>query len=67
MLEKSIKEAYLIGIAIHNSHNLYTSIIKKLLKCTDYKEELRRVWQLNASYIVPLLLSQGNYTTVWNC
>jgi hypothetical protein len=40
ILDKNIKEANLIDIAIPNSHNLHGTIAKKLWKNTDLKEEL---------------------------
>jgi hypothetical protein len=39
------------------SDGLYSPIVKKLQKYTDLKEELTRIWQLNAICIVPLVLS----------
>ena len=40
ILDKSIREANLIDIAIPNSHNLPSTITKKLQKYTDLKEEV---------------------------
>jgi hypothetical protein len=40
MLDKTIKDAYLIYVAIPNSHNLYSKITEKLQKYTGLKEEL---------------------------
>jgi hypothetical protein len=37
---KKCKEAYLIGVAIPNSHELHNSITEKLLRYTDFKVEL---------------------------
>jgi len=51
------KEAYLIGVAIPNSHNLHNSITEKLQKYTDFKVELIRIWQLRMAYKIPLVLS----------
>jgi hypothetical protein len=47
MLDKVIKETYLINVAISNSHNLYSTIKEKLQKYTDLKEELIRISQRN--------------------
>ena len=55
--DKTIKEAYLIDVAIPNSHNLHNTIIEKLQKYIDLKEELIRIWQLKTAYIIPLVLS----------
>jgi hypothetical protein len=40
MLDKTIKEAYLINVAIPKSHNLFSTIIQKLQKYTNLQEEL---------------------------
>jgi len=40
ILDKSIKEANLIDVAIPNSHNLHGTVTNKLRKYTDLKEEL---------------------------
>jgi hypothetical protein len=52
MIGKTIKEAYLIDTTIPNSHNLHSTITEKLQKYVDLKDELTRIWQLNAVYIV---------------
>jgi hypothetical protein len=57
MLDTTIKESYLTDVAIRTSHNLYSTITKKLPKYTDLKEEITRMWQLNAVCVVPLELS----------
>ena len=54
---KKYKEAYLIGVAIPNSHDLHNSITKKLQKYTYFKVELIRIWQLRMSCKIPLVLS----------
>jgi len=56
MLDRSIIEEYLIDVVIPNSR-FYNTIIEKLKKYTDLKEELTRIWQLNAVYIEPLVAS----------
>jgi hypothetical protein len=48
-LDKTIKEAYLIVVAIPNSHSLHSTITEKLQKYTDLKEELIRIWQLTTA------------------
>ena len=57
LLDKTIKQAYLIDVAIPNRHNLHHIITKKLKKCIDLKEELIGIWQLKTAYIKPLVLS----------
>jgi hypothetical protein len=37
MLDKTIKEVYLIDAAIFSSHNHYSTVTKKLQKYTDRK------------------------------
>jgi hypothetical protein len=56
-LTKTIKKAYLIHVAIPNSHNLHSTITEKLQKYTDLKQELISIWQLKMAYIMPLVLS----------
>jgi hypothetical protein len=55
MLENTIKIAYLIYIAVPNSHNLHSTITEKLQKYTDIKVELTRMCKLNTVCIVPLV------------
>jgi hypothetical protein len=57
ILDKAIKDVYLIAVAIPHSHNLHSTIIKKLQKYTDLEEELTTIWQLKAAYTIPLVLS----------
>ena len=40
ILDKTKEKAYTIDVAVRNSHNLHSTITKKLLKCTNVKEEL---------------------------
>jgi hypothetical protein len=44
--DKTIKEAHSIYAAIHNSHNLHSTITEKVQKYTVLKEELVRIWPL---------------------
>jgi len=37
--EEEEAEAYTIDVAVRNSRNLHATITKKLLQCTDLKEE----------------------------
>jgi hypothetical protein len=43
MLDKNIKEAYVIDVAIPNSHHLYSTIIEKLQEYADLQEQLTRI------------------------
>jgi len=56
ILDKPIKGAYLIDIAIADSHNLRSTITEKLQKYTDLTEELIRKWQLQTACTVPPVL-----------
>jgi len=56
ILDRPIKETYLIDVAIPNSHNLHRIITKKPQKYADLKEEVIRVWQLKMAPKVPLVL-----------
>jgi len=40
MLDKTVKEAYLIHVAIPSSHKVHSAITEKLQKYTDMKGEL---------------------------
>ena len=52
ILDKTIKEAYLVDVAIPNSHNLHSTITQKLQKYNGLKE-LIRIWQLKTAYVLP--------------
>ena len=58
----TIQEAYLIGAAMPNSHNLHSTFTEKLKKYKDLKEELIRIWHLKMAYIVLLGLSTTGIT-----
>jgi len=53
LLDETIKEAYLIDVAIPDSHKLYNTITERLQK---YTKELIRIWQLKAFYTTPIVL-----------
>ncbi|CAK1602644.1 unnamed protein product [Parnassius mnemosyne] len=57
LIDKLNKIVYLIDIAIPNTHNLQKTITEKILKYTELKEEVTRIWKMNKVYIVPLVLS----------
>jgi hypothetical protein len=66
MVNRNMKEAYLLNVAISNNH----TITVKLQKYTDLKEETTRIWQLNAICVVLLALPttstiHKNHTTSW--
>jgi hypothetical protein len=44
-------------VAIRNSYILRSTIIEKLQKYTDLKEDLIRIWQLQTVFIIPPVLS----------
>ena len=45
-----------IYTAITNSHNLHSTATLKLLKYTELKEELSRLWRLKTTYVLLLAL-----------
>jgi hypothetical protein len=47
----------LIDSAVFSSHSPYRTITGNLHKYTDMKEKSKTIWQLNAYYIAPLVLS----------
>jgi hypothetical protein len=66
ILGKPIKEAYLIDVAIPNSHNFYSTITENLQKYTDLKEEIIRCgnWKRRIQYhkyYLQRVLSPTNY------
>jgi hypothetical protein len=67
VLNKTVKEAYVIVVVIPSSHKLSTTIAEKLHKCVELKEELARTWQLNAVYTMPLELSTKFIIPQKNC
>ena len=50
IFDLTVKQAYLIDAATPNSHNLHSTLTKKLHKCTDLTVELIRIWQLSMAY-----------------
>jgi hypothetical protein len=57
MLDKTIKAASSIDVAITNSHNLHSTTTPQAAEYEDLEEELIRMWQLTAVYVIPLALS----------
>jgi hypothetical protein len=53
----TIKETYFTDVANPSSHNLHSTMIEKLQKYADLKEQLTRMWQLKTAHIVPPVLS----------
>ena len=59
LIDTTIKEEYLIDVAIPNSYKLHSTITKKRKK---YTEDHMRMWKLKMAYIIPLVLSTtGNF------
>ena len=52
ILDKTIKVAHSVDVAVPNSHNLHSSVTEKLQKYTDLKEELIRTWQLTTACVI---------------
>ncbi|XP_041973432.1 uncharacterized protein LOC121729112 [Aricia agestis] len=57
LVDKINKTAFLIDIAVPNTHNLQTTIAEKLTKYIDLKDEITRLWNLQKVTIVPIVLS----------
>jgi hypothetical protein len=57
ILDKTMKDTSLINAAIPNSQDIHSTIIMKLQKYTDLKEELTRIRKLKTAYTLPLALS----------
>jgi hypothetical protein len=58
LLDKTIKDAYLIYVAIPNSYTLHSTITEKHKK---YTENRMRMWKLKMACIIPLVPStMGN-------
>jgi len=57
ILNKAIKEAYSIDVAVPNNHSLHSTITEKLQKYKDSKEKLTRRWQLKTPCIIPTAIS----------
>ena len=67
MLDKTVKAAYSVDVAIPNNHNLHSNITQQLQKYADLKEELITIRQLKTACTMPLVLSTAglgrtNYT-----
>ncbi|XP_063891872.1 uncharacterized protein LOC135117208 [Helicoverpa armigera] len=57
LFDKTNKTAYLIDIAIPNTHNIQSTIADKLTKYQDLAIELKRQWQAQTIHIVPIVIS----------
>ena len=56
VLNKTIKEAYSVDVAVPNSHYLHSIATGKLQKYKDLKEKLTRRRQLPTPCIIPTVL-----------
>jgi hypothetical protein len=59
MLDKTIQEAYVMDVRITNRRNLCSTINKTFQMYTNLKEELTKIWKLNADCTIILLSIQG--------
>lgn len=57
LVDKKKKIAYLIDIAVPNSHNLSSTITEKTQKYEELKCEIKRIWKLNEAHILPVVIS----------
>jgi len=55
-LDNNIQEAYLVVVSIQNRLSPFSTIHEKLQKYRVPKEELKRMWQVNAVYKVHIVL-----------
>jgi len=58
-----LKYAYLIDVAIPNSHNLHSTVSDKLQKYTELRKERLGIWRLKTVYIIPRVLSTTGVIT----
>jgi hypothetical protein len=56
-LDKTIKATYAVGVSFSNNHDLHSTVTKKLQIDTDFKEQLIRTWQLEATPLIAPVLS----------
>ncbi|XP_052748657.1 uncharacterized protein LOC128200179 [Galleria mellonella] len=57
LINKTNKTAYLIDIAVPNTHNIQNTIAEKISKYTELQYEITRLWNLQKVTIVPIVLS----------
>lgn len=57
MVKKEEKSAYIIDIAIPNTHNIQTTYEEKITKYADLAIEMERMWKLEKVITVPIILS----------
>ncbi|CAG4968893.1 unnamed protein product [Colias eurytheme] len=57
MIDKVNKAAYLIDIAIPNTHNIQSTISHKINKYLELKDEITRMWNLRKVSIIPIVIS----------
>jgi hypothetical protein len=57
LTNKKTKNAFLIDIAIPNTHNLAKTITEKQKKYQELANEIRAVWKLDAVQVVPIVIS----------
>ncbi|XP_063891684.1 uncharacterized protein LOC135117143 [Helicoverpa armigera] len=55
--DKINKVTYLIDIAVPNTHNLQKTIVEKISKYEELKEEVTRIWRQDKVYVVPIVVS----------
>lgn len=57
VFDKQNRTAYIIDIAVPNTHNIQSTITEKLTKYQDLAIELGTQWQARSTHIVPIVLS----------
>jgi hypothetical protein len=54
-VKKKTKNAFLIDIAVPNTHNLAKTIADKQTKYQELAHEICAMWKQNAAQVIPLL------------
>lgn len=57
LIDKKNKTCYLVDIAVPLSHNVEKTITEKVTKYQDLAVEIKRIWNMEQVYIVPIVIS----------
>jgi len=55
--DKREKEAFIIDVAVPNTHNLLNTIAEKKRKYTDLADEIKKMWGLKKVIILPIVVA----------
>jgi hypothetical protein len=56
-MNKKTKNAFLIDIAVPDTHNLAKTITDKQNKCQELTNEICAMWKQNTAQLIPLVIS----------